>query len=53
MIEDADTVRAMLEQKLAERDTVCAVAPAPACHDEGDEQPVDEDEWELEEKFSF
>jgi hypothetical protein len=53
MIEDADTVRAMLEQKLAERDAVCAVVPTPACHDEGDEQPVDEDEWELEEKFSF
>lgn len=53
MIEDADTVRVMLEQKLAERDAACAVVSTPAFRDEGDEQPVDEDELELEEKFSF
>jgi hypothetical protein len=48
VIEDADTERAMLEQKLAERD---ALVSTPVCRDEDDEQPADEDE--LEENFSF
>ena len=51
VIEDADTERAMLEQKLAERDASFAVVSTPACRDEDDEQPADEDE--LEENFSI
>ena len=53
VIEDADTERAMLEQKLAERDASFAVVSTPACRDEDNEQPADEDELELEEKISF
>lgn len=53
MIEDADTVRVILEQKLAEKDAASAVVSTPAFRDQGDEQPVDDDELELEEKFSF